>query len=65
MPAAETCGMEDGEEDVHFAHGDRSSSGGFLGKIIGKIKGGHSNRVSDHFRLPLLRLGHIAQFIEP
>lgn len=46
MPAAETCGMEDGEEDVHFS--SRGSSGsGFMGRFFSKLKGGHSNTDDD------------------
>lgn len=35
MPAADTCGMEDDEEDVHFAEPGPSAS--FLGKIRNKL----------------------------
>uniref|UniRef100_A0A0B7AI94 MRH domain-containing protein n=1 Tax=Arion vulgaris TaxID=1028688 RepID=A0A0B7AI94_9EUPU len=42
MPAADTCGMEDDEEDVHFAEAGVSSS--FLSKIREKF---YSKRIKD------------------
>ncbi|BFZ08340.1 hypothetical protein BsWGS_11379 [Bradybaena similaris] len=42
MPAADTCGMEDDEEDVHFAEPGPSAS--FLGKIRNKLS---SKRMKD------------------
>ncbi|GFO06316.1 upf0577 protein kiaa1324-like homolog isoform x2, partial [Plakobranchus ocellatus] len=48
MPAAETCGMEDGEEDIHFSGGRRSDgSGGFFGKIRDKLSMGRKNQDED------------------
>ncbi|GFR88566.1 UPF0577 protein KIAA1324-like homolog [Elysia marginata] len=44
MPAAETCGMEDGEEDVHFSgYGKESSDSSFMGRFFTKFRGGRKN----------------------
>ncbi|KAK3769646.1 hypothetical protein RRG08_004898 [Elysia crispata] len=43
MPAAETCGMEDGEEDVHFSSKSHSS-GSFMKRLFGKLSSGRHIR---------------------